>query len=60
MELLPFLCEGQPTCHTALAWGWFSPGELALLAMPEANRALLALLDEPLGNLAGAWAKIDF
>ena len=45
VELHPFLCEGPGEPRTALAWGWFRRGELAVLPMPEANRALLAGLD---------------
>jgi 8-oxo-dGTP diphosphatase len=42
--LHPFLCdappEPRPALATDLAWGWFTPAELARLAMPEANQAL--------------------
>ena len=43
--LHPFLCETapdrRPDLATPLAWGWFTPAELARLPMPEANRDLL-------------------
>ena len=41
VTLHPFLCAGPATPRTALAWGWFTRPELALLPMPEANGALL-------------------
>lgn len=44
VELHPFLCEGPPALHTSLAWGWFTPGEMARLPMPDANLRLLAAL----------------
>ncbi|BDU72644.1 (deoxy)nucleoside triphosphate pyrophosphohydrolase [Mesoterricola silvestris] len=40
VELQVFLCEGPGTLHAPLAWGWFTPGEMARLPMPEANRGL--------------------
>jgi 8-oxo-dGTP diphosphatase len=46
--LHPFLCEGtasgRPRLETALAWGWFTPMELARLPIPAANRELLELI----------------
>lgn len=43
--LHPFLCDAgtdrRPALATGLAWGWFTPAELARLPMPEANRSLL-------------------
>jgi len=42
--LHPFRCDGPFRPRTALAWGWFTPAELARLAMPAANRALVARL----------------
>jgi 8-oxo-dGTP diphosphatase len=39
--LHPFLCAGTEPPRTALAWGWFTRGQLARLAMPEASRRLL-------------------
>jgi hypothetical protein len=48
VRLHPFLCEGvqvlAPVLETALAWGWFTPAELARLPMLEANRRLVARL----------------
>jgi 8-oxo-dGTP pyrophosphatase MutT (NUDIX family) len=42
--LHPFLCEGPSAPRTALAWGWFTKGQLARLPMPEASRGLLELI----------------
>ena len=44
VELHPFLCEGEGTPATTLAWGWFTPAELLGLAMPEANGKLIRRL----------------
>lgn len=43
VTLHPFLCRGNAAPRTALAWGWFTRAELALLPMPEANGGLLEL-----------------
>jgi len=40
--LHPFLCRGPRPLRTALAWGWFDAEQLGRLAMPAANRLLLA------------------
>ena len=49
VELHLFACEGPPSLHSPLAWGWFALGELALLPMPAANLGLLA----PLRSVGG-------
>ena len=41
VALHPFLCRGRSRPGTRLAWGWFTPSELAALPMPAANAALL-------------------
>jgi mutator protein MutT len=51
VELHLFLCEGPPSLHARLAWGWFTPGEMARLPMPAANQGLLALLDRGVPQL---------
>ena len=43
--LHPFLAEGPILPHTALAWGWFTAREAALLKVPDANEPLLASLE---------------
>lgn len=45
LRLHPFRCEGPARLGTALAWGWFTGGEIRRLPIPPANAALLALLD---------------
>ena len=42
--LHPFLCGGPGQPRTALAWGWFTPAELALLPMLPVNAAILPWL----------------
>jgi len=44
VELHPFLCEGGGAPRTALAWGWFTPAQLAALPMPAANGILVRQL----------------
>jgi len=45
LELNLFLCAGVSPPHTRLAWGWFTPSEMAALPMPQANRRLPGLLE---------------
>jgi mutator protein MutT len=42
--LHPFRCEGPGQPRTRLAWGWFTPDEIARLPVPEATRRLLRAL----------------
>jgi 8-oxo-dGTP pyrophosphatase MutT (NUDIX family) len=45
LRLHPFRCEGPGPLGTPLAWGWFTAAEIRRLPIPEANDALLGLLD---------------
>ena len=45
LELNLFLCAGVSPPHTRLAWGWFTPSEMAALPMPQANRRLPGILE---------------
>lgn len=47
IALHPFRCLGTDPPRTDLAWGWFSVDEMTRLPLPEANAALLPLLEEP-------------
>jgi len=39
-----FLCSGAGRIGTELGWGWFLPGEMRKLGMPEGTRAVVARL----------------
>lgn len=45
-HLLPFEVEAQGDPRTELAWGWFTPDEMARLPVPPANGPLIARLAE--------------
>ncbi|WP_243300667.1 NUDIX domain-containing protein [Geothrix oryzisoli] len=44
VRLHPFLVEGPDRPRTDLAWGWFTPGEMAHLPIPPANGELIRWL----------------
>lgn len=44
--LHPFLVEAAGDPATALAWGWFTPEEMARLPVPPANASLIRMLTE--------------
>ena len=44
VRLHPFRCEGAGEPRTALAWGWFTLGEMRRLKLPDANAAILERL----------------
>lgn len=44
VRLHPFFVEVEGTPRTDLAWGWFTPAEIARLPIPPRNGALLGLL----------------
>jgi mutator protein MutT len=44
VELHPFLCRGTLPAGVRLAWGWFTPGEMSRLILPEANAPLIDIL----------------
>jgi 8-oxo-dGTP pyrophosphatase MutT (NUDIX family) len=47
VRLHPFLAEAPGRPRTDLAWGWFSPGEMANLPVPPANESLIHRLGDP-------------
>lgn len=44
VRLHPFLVEGSGSPATELAWGWFTPEEMAGLPVPPPNAELISLL----------------
>lgn len=44
IRLLPFLVEARGEARTSLAWGWFTPGDMARLPTPPANGPLIRRL----------------
>ncbi|HJW09370.1 MAG TPA: NUDIX domain-containing protein [Holophagaceae bacterium] len=55
VRLHPFLVTTEEAPHTSLAWGWFTPQEMARMPVPPRNHALI----ERLAGLAETFPDAD-